>query len=102
MEFSSLTGATRQGNMWTGVVVLTLGICLVLAMGAMLWVGFRATLEWQRSTLVSVERRGNQVLGLVFAALDHAKQGGQSILLSVNEPSLNVEPPHDLADRFAA
>jgi signal transduction histidine kinase len=87
--------------MWASTVVLTLGICLVLAMGAMLWLGYRATLEWQRSTLVSVERRGNEVLILLAAALDYDMKGAESVLRSINEPDLNLDPPFDLADRFA-
>lgn len=88
--------------MWTGMFVLALGVSLVLAMCAMLWLGYRATVEWQRSTLMSVERRGNELLILLAAALDHDMKGAQRILLSVNEPILNLDPPHDLADRFAS
>jgi two-component system phosphate regulon sensor histidine kinase PhoR len=81
--------------------VLTPGLFLVLITGAILWLGFRATREWQRSTLVSVERRGNEVLVLLSAALDYDMKGAQTFLLSINEPMLNLDPPYDLADRFA-
>lgn len=88
--------------MRTRMVVLALGVSLVLAMCAMVWLGYRATVEWQRSTLMSVERRGNELLILLAAALEYDMKGAQRILLSVNEPSLNLDPPHDLADRFAS
>lgn len=82
-------------------LVLILIVCLVLGMGAMLWLGYRATREWQRSTATSVERRGNAVLVLLSAALDYDMKGSQSVLLSINERNLNLTAPYDLANRFA-
>jgi signal transduction histidine kinase len=102
MESTILVDNTTQRNVSATVIVVTLGVCLVLAMGAMLWLGYRATREWQRSTLLSVERRGNEVLVLLSAALDYDMKGAQSILLSINETSLVLDPPYDLADRFAS
>lgn len=93
-----LTGGTMQASL----AVLALGVFLLLITGATLWLGYRATREWQRSTLVSVEQRGNEVMVLLSAAFDYDMKGAQTVLLSINEPMLNLAPPYDLADRFAS
>jgi signal transduction histidine kinase len=68
----------------------------------MLWLGFRATREWQRSTVASVEARGNEMLALLAVALEKDMNGGQlEILLPINRPMLDESSLYDLADLFA-
>jgi signal transduction histidine kinase len=72
------------------------------ATGLTLWLGLRATREWQRSTVEAAERRGNEVVTLLAAALERDMKGGHvSVLLKVQERELAQVAPYELADRFA-
>ena len=75
---------------------------LALATGLTFWLGYRATREWQRSTAEAADRRGNEVVTLLAAALERDMKGGQiSVLLKVHERELAQVAPYELADRFA-
>lgn len=81
---------------------LLFAVGLALATGLTFWLGFRATREWQRSTLDAAERRANEVVTLLTAALERDMKGGQiSVLLKVHERELAQVAPYELADRFA-
>lgn len=72
------------------------------ATGLTFWLGLRATREWQRSTVEAAERRGNEVVTLLAAALERDMKGGHvSVLLKVQERELAQVAPYELADRFA-
>lgn len=75
---------------------------LAIATGLTFWLGLRATREWQRSTVEAAERRGNEVVTLLAAALERDMKGGHvSVLLKVQERELAQVAPYELADRFA-
>lgn len=75
---------------------------LAIATGLTFWLGYRATREWQRSTAEAADRRGNEVVTLLAAALERDMKGGQiSVLLKVHERELAQVAPYELADRFA-
>ena len=68
----------------------------------MFWFGYRATREWQNSTMEAAQVRARSLLATVGAALERDMKGAQSrVLLPFNRAILNTSLPHDLADRFA-
>ena len=84
------------------VIMAALIVCIVLATATMTWLGYRSTREWVRTTRVSVERRGNELLALLVTALNYDMKGAHiSVLVPINQSNLNHTRPYDLADRFA-
>ncbi len=82
-------------------VVLSL-VCLGLATTALVGLGYRATREWQRTARLSSEQRASEVLTLLATALDRDMKGAQvSVLVPLNQQTLVLDPPYDLAERFA-
>jgi signal transduction histidine kinase len=69
---------------------------------SMFWLGYRATVEWDRSTEQLVQSRGREILALLSAAIDQDMKGGQiDLLLPINGLILKESSLYDLADRFA-
>jgi signal transduction histidine kinase len=69
---------------------------------ALVWFGYRATREWQRSAVQLVERRAAEVLALLAAGLNRDMKGTQvSVLVPINQEALQMDPPHDLRQVFA-
>ena len=68
----------------------------------MLFLGIRATNQWERTTQESMESRSKEALSLLIAALDRDMKGGSSALVPFNQFVLGQSSPYDLADRFAA
>ena len=92
-----LEASTRRNIMMAGLVG-----CIVLATATITWLGYRSTREWVRSTRVSVERHGNELLALLVTALNYDMKGAHiSVLVPINQSNLNHARPYDLADRFA-
>ena len=87
----------------TGIVahtplLLALGGALCIAAGTLLWLGYRATVAQQRSELMLAERRANETLALLIAALDRDMKGAQlSILLPMSQEQLVGGGSADLA-----
>jgi signal transduction histidine kinase len=82
---------------------LALAGCLVLATGLMFWSGYRATQEWRRSSIASVQSRGNELLGLLTLALERDMRGGLTTVLSpFHVPLLNASSRSDLAQIFGS
>jgi signal transduction histidine kinase len=74
---------------------------LVGATGVLVWLGSRAAVEWQRSTRLVSERRADETLILLAAALSKDMKGAQvSVIAPVNEENLALDSPYDFADRF--
>ena len=78
-------------------------VCVLCAATALLvWFGFRASRQWQQSTELVAERRADETLILLAAALNKDMKGAHvSVIAAINEESLVVDSPDDLADRFA-
>jgi signal transduction histidine kinase len=84
---------------WT---IYSLVFVLCAAMALLVWFGFRASRQWQQSTELVAERRADETLILLAAALNKDMKGAQvSVIAAINEESLAVDSPDDLADRFA-
>jgi len=77
-------------------------ICLGLATAALVALGYYATREWQRMARRSSDQRASEMLTLVATALDRDMKGAQvSVLVPLNQQTLKLDPPYDLAERFA-
>ncbi len=75
---------------------------LVLAAGALVWLGSRATGEWRRSVEQLVERRADEKVALLAAALNQDMRGALNrVLVPITEAHLAVDTPYDLSDLFA-
>ena len=98
--WSSSVKRVLRAESFRAPAVRVLGVSLVIATALMVWLGYRATREWERSTLSTVEIRGKETLALLAAALERDMKGGQAVLLSLTPPILNAATRYDLADRF--
>lgn len=76
-------------------------LCLVIVTASIALLGYRATREWERSALGAEVRRAHEARALLSAALLYDMKGAQTVLSSVNEPMLTLDPPSDLADQIA-
>lgn len=82
---------------------LLLGALLCAATVILVWLGYRATAEWQRSDAQVVARRASETLALVSAALNRDMKGMHaSTLASIRLSQLLHDAPYDLADEFGA
>jgi signal transduction histidine kinase len=83
-------------------LVLSLGAALCIATAGLLLLGYRATAEWQRSEAQLSERRANEKLALLIAALDRDMKGAQlSVLVPINQEQLTGGGPANLSAYFA-
>src|SRR6185295_14648284 len=70
-------------------LLLMMGAALCLATVALLWLGYRANREWQRSETQLADRRASEKLALLVAALDRDMKGAQlSVLVPINQEQL--------------
>jgi hypothetical protein len=84
------------------VVALALAGALSLAIGGLVWLAYRAVAEWQRSAELLVAHRRREVLALLSVALNRDMKGAHnSILAPLNEQTLDIDRPYNLADMFA-
>ena len=84
-----------DGARWTTVVGFAAGLCLATA--ALVWLGYIATREWRRGTDLLQERSAAEALALVAAALNADMKGAwATLLLPMNQRSIEEEPPYDL------
>src|SRR5262245_50897696 len=74
---------------------------LVLATILLMWFGYRATSEWQRSTRLVVDRRTVEVLYLMVTALIRDMRAVQSQVLPQLNPSTNDAEIDELADAIS-
>jgi signal transduction histidine kinase len=104
-----LAGLWRSTREWLGdrrvvraVLDASLAAALLLVTVLLFWYGYRATREWERSSLESAERRGNEVLMLLGTALERDMRGAfTTVLLPFNVMTLEASSRYDLAARFA-
>src|SRR4029077_2245040 len=76
-------------------------ILLVAATILLMWFGYRATSEWQRSTSEIVNRRTVEVLYLAVTALSRDMRAVQSQVLFQLSPSTNDAEMSELSDEIA-
>ena len=81
---------------------LILAASLAVAVGALVWLAYRAVGEWQRSAALLVEHRRSEVLALLSVAINRDMKGAHnSVLAPINGQALDLDRPYNLADRFA-
>src|SRR5262245_54951888 len=73
---------------------------LIVATILLMWFGYRATSEWQRSTRLVVERRTVEVLYLMVTALSRDMRAVQSQVLPQLSPSTNDSEVYELSDEL--
>ncbi|MGD9905944.1 MAG: sensor histidine kinase [Vicinamibacterales bacterium] len=84
------------------LVAMSLAAVLLLVTGLLFLFGYRATREWQRSSAESAQRRGNEVLVLLGAALERDMRDAlTTTIVPFNTKILQTSSRYDLADRFA-
>ena len=98
--WSSSVKRVLGGQSIKAPAVRALGLCLVVATVLMVGLGYRATRQWERSTLTTVEVSGKEMLALLAVALERDMKGGQAVLLPLTQPILDASTRYDLADRF--
>src|SRR5580765_7345815 len=80
---------------------LAAGMCVSLSV--ITWFGWRAVREWQRSSLLLVERRTDEAADLLVTALTHDMRAAQqSILTSADWDVFMLDPPFDVSNVVAS
>ena len=87
---------------WGSTANIVFNIAVAIGVVALVWFGYRATREWQRSAAQLVEQRATEVLALLMAGLNRDMKGAQvSVLVPINQESLRAGSPNDLRELFA-
>ena len=73
---------------------------LIVATILLMWFGYRATSEWQRSTRLVVDRRTVEVLSLMVTALSRDMRAVQSQVLPQLNPSSSDAEVYELSDEI--
>ena len=81
--------------------VQILAVLLVIMTILLMWFGYRAASEWQRSTRLVVDRRTVEVLYLMVTALSRDMRAVQTQVLPQLNPSTNVAEMYELSDEVA-
>src|SRR5215813_7994627 len=91
----------RMRIMRRSYYVQILAALLIMATILLMWFGYRATSEWQRSTRLVVDRRTVEVLYLMVTALSRDMRAVQSQVLAQLNPSTNDAETYELSDEIA-
>jgi uncharacterized membrane protein len=81
--------------------VQILAALLIMATILLMWFGYRATSEWQRSTRLVLDRRTVEVLYLMVTALSRDMRAVQNQVLPQLNPSTNDAEMYELADEIS-
>jgi hypothetical protein len=93
---------TISAAQFRSVVALVLAAALAVAIGGLVWLAYRGVVEWRRGAELVVENRRREVLALLAVALNRDMKGAHnSVLAPLNEQTLDLERPYNLADTFA-
>jgi two-component system phosphate regulon sensor histidine kinase PhoR len=75
-------------------IVMTFVVAMFAATVALVWFGYVATREWRSGTNLLIERRANEALALVRAALSADMKGAWiTAIVPFNTTNLDEEPP---------
>jgi signal transduction histidine kinase len=78
-------------------IVMTFVVAMFAATMALVWFGYVATREWRSGTNLLVERRANEALALVRAALSADMKGAWiTAIVPFNTTSLDEDPPYSM------
>lgn len=97
---SAAEDADGDMRQWRTAIAVAVGLCL--ATGALVWLAWVATRQWQRGTELLQERRAAEALALAHAAVVRDMRGAWvSFLVAVDPPALQDDPPYELLHRSA-
>ncbi len=89
--FTTTTGQVRLP------IVMTFVVAMFTATMALVWFGYVATREWRSGTNLLVERRANEALALVRAALSADMKGAWiTAIVPFNTTNLDEDPPYSM------
>jgi two-component system phosphate regulon sensor histidine kinase PhoR len=78
-------------------IVMTFVVAMFAATVALVWFGYVATREWRSGTNLLLERRANEALALVRAALSADMKGAWSTaIVPFNTTALDDDPPYGM------
>jgi signal transduction histidine kinase len=78
-------------------IVMTFVVAMFAATMALVWFGYVATREWRSGTNLLVERRANEALALVRAALSADMKGAWiTAIVPFNTTNLDEDPPYSM------
>jgi signal transduction histidine kinase len=78
-------------------IVMTFVVAMFAATVALVWFGYVATREWRIGTNLLLERRANEALALVRAALSADMKGAWSTaIVPFNTTDLDEDPPYSM------
>jgi signal transduction histidine kinase len=78
-------------------IVMTFVVVMFAATIALVWFGYVATREWRSGTNLLVERRANEALALVRAALSADMKGAWiTAIVPFNTTNLDEDPPYSM------
>src|SRR5262245_51186776 len=78
-------------------IVMTFVVAMFAATVALVWFGYVATREWRSGTNLLLERRANEALLLVRAALSADMKGAWiTAIVPFNTTNLDEEPPYSM------
>jgi two-component system phosphate regulon sensor histidine kinase PhoR len=78
-------------------IVMTFVVAMFAATIALVWFGYVATREWRSGTNLLVERRANEALALVRAALSADMKGAWiTAIVPFNTTNLDEDPPYSM------
>jgi signal transduction histidine kinase len=78
-------------------IVLTFVVAMFAATVGLVWFGYVATREWRSGTNLLLERRANEALALVRAALSADMRGAWSTaIVPFNTTNLDEDPPYSM------
>jgi len=78
-------------------IVMTFVVAMFAATMALVWFGYVATREWRSGTTLLLERRANEALALVRAALSADMKGAWiTAIVPFNTTNLDEDPPYGM------
>jgi hypothetical protein len=78
-------------------IVMTFVVAMFAATVALVWFGYVATREWRSGTNLLLERRANEALALVRAALSADMKGAWiTAIVPFNTTNLDEDPPYSM------
>jgi len=78
-------------------IVLTFVVAMFAATVGLVWFGYVATREWRSGTNLLLERRANEALALVRAAIRNDMKGAWSTaIVPFNTTNLDEDPPYSM------
>jgi two-component system phosphate regulon sensor histidine kinase PhoR len=96
----TMPGKRGGRRMLSRSLILATGLCV--AAGALLALGYVATGEWQRNSVLAADRQAAVKLNLLTTALSHDMKAAQvSLLVPLEAADVAEDPPHDLRQTVA-